>query len=231
MALVRLAAVTIMLLTSSLGSNRSLHLDCQQALMGDSDLDPAGRPDLLVVENCSLVDLNYLLNFLGNKQRGFGGATFYTLWLVGLKSKPGAASPRCSPLLRSVDTVKVSNTDFASSSEPGLGALAGLVKCAAPRSLELSGNQLGRLTRLPADTVLSLNASRSGISEVAESGLWDLKAVEEVDLSGNRLVELGKGMFKMNRRLKRLHLQNNIISFITRHSFIGELIKKIERNI
>ena len=38
----------------------------------------------------------------------------------------------------------------------------------------------------------------------------------------NKLVKLGAGVFRNNRKLERLELQGNAISFITRQSFTGQ---------
>lgn len=210
--------VLVLLMLTCIGTSPTVHLDCKQHGQSISPVE-GGSPSLLVLENCSVEEVDYWLTFLESRF-----TRIYTLWLKGLVvveqgSRERSAHCPGSTLVRQLDTIKVSGSEFQNGR---LGRLTPLLRCAPVINLDLTHNHIGRVAgRLQAETVIRLNLSHSQLSEVDERLLVDAKELEELDLSNNRLVKIPTGLFRNTRRLTSLHLNNNIISFINRQSFIG----------
>ena len=197
---------------------RSIHINCESEdpgfhLKSKEYLDP----DLLVLDQCNLQDIEFWLRFVEKNY-----PNFITLWLKGVKvSELGFRTPektQCSGVVRRLEKLKISETAFT---EQNSEILQPLLQCRSISSLELNENVQGFFSRILASNITLLNASNSNIKELQDGVFSDLKLIEELDLSRNRLVKLQGGVFRNNRRLEKLHLQFNTISFISRQTFIG----------
>ena len=56
--------------------------------------------------------------------------------------------------------------------------------------------------------------------------LSTLSKLRVLSLESNKLVRIPSRVFRSNKRLRRLNLARNIISFVTRQSFVGRRLRK-----
>jgi len=196
---------------------RSIHINCESEDPGfNLESEDYRDPDLLVLDQCSLQDIEFWLRFLEKNY-----SNFITLWLKGVKvSEMGfrTENPHCAGTHKKLEKLKISETEFT---EKNSETLESLLRCRSISTLEVTENIQGFFSRIQSSNITLLNASNSNIKELQDGVFSDLKHLEELDLSKNRLVKLQGGVFRNNRRLEKLHLQFNTISFISRQSFIG----------
>ena len=84
--------------------------------------------------------------------------------------------------------------------------------------LALSG--CATLANLPS-SVEVLVMSKSNLAELEVEDISVLTRLRVLDLGNNKIVRIPSRIFRSNRRLRRLNLARNLISFLTRQSFLG----------
>ena len=85
--------------------------------------------------------------------------------------------------------------------------------------LVLSG--CATLANLPS-SVEEVVMTRSDLAELEVEDISVLTRLRVLDLSSNKIVRIPSRIFRSNRRLRRLNLSRNLISFLTRQSFLGK---------
>ena len=133
----------------------------------------------------------------------------------------------CSSNLPSVHTVSVQGCT------PVLHeVLAYLSQCTSVGDLEILDTSLRQVIMLESgETLQSLRLTNNHIAEIQLEDLSGLSKLRVLDLGSNKLVRIPSRVFRSNRRLRRLYLARNVISFITRQSFMGKLLKNSFRLI
>ena len=63
--------------------------------------------------------------------------------------------------------------------------------------------------------------TKSNLAELEVEDISVLTRLRVLDLGSNKIVRIPSKIFKSNRRLRRLSLARNLISFLTRQSFLG----------
>ena len=128
----------------------------------------------------------------------------------------------CSSNLPSVHTVSVQGCT------PVLHeVLAYLSQCTSVGDLEILDTSLRQVIMLESgETLQSLRLTNNHIAEIQLEDLSGLSKLRVLDLGSNKLVRIPSRVFRSNRRLRRLYLARNVISFITRQSFMGKLFIK-----
>ena len=84
--------------------------------------------------------------------------------------------------------------------------------------LVLSG--CATLANLPS-SVEVLVMTKSNLAELEVEDISVLTRLRVLDLVNNKIVRIPSRIFRSNRRLRRLNLARNLISFLTRQSFLG----------
>ena len=85
--------------------------------------------------------------------------------------------------------------------------------------LSLSG--CATLANIPG-SVEVLVLTRSDLAELQVEDISVLTRLRVLDLSSNKIVRIPSRVFRSNRRIRRLNLARNLISFVTRQSFLGK---------
>ena len=85
--------------------------------------------------------------------------------------------------------------------------------------LVLSG--CATMANLP-NSVEVLVMTKSNLAELEVEDISVLTRLRVLDLSSNKIVRIPSRIFRSNRRLRRLNLARNLISFLTRQSFLGK---------
>merc|ERR1719312_2276837 len=86
-------------------------------------------------------------------------------------------------------------------------------------SLVLSG--CATLANLPS-SLEEVVMTRSDLAELEVEDISVLTRLRVLDLSSNKIVRIPSRIFRNNRKLRRLNLSRNLISFLTRQSFLGK---------
>ena len=76
------------------------------------------------------------------------------------------------------------------------------------------------LANLPS-SVEVLVMTKSNLAELEVEDISVLTRLRVLDLGNNKIVRIPSRIFRSNRRLRRLNLARNLISFLTRQSFLG----------
>ena len=76
------------------------------------------------------------------------------------------------------------------------------------------------LANLPS-SVEVLVMTKSNLAELEVEDISLLSRLRVLDLGNNKIVRIPSRIFRSNRRLRRLNLSRNLISFLTRQSFLG----------
>ena len=90
--------------------------------------------------------------------------------------------------------------------------------------LVLSG--CATLANLPS-SVEEVVMTRSDLAELEVEDISVLTRLRVLDLSSNKIVRIPSRIFRSNRRLRRLNLSRNLISFLTRQSFLGNIGQQV----
>ena len=90
--------------------------------------------------------------------------------------------------------------------------------------LVLSG--CATLANLPS-SVEEVVMTRSDLAELEVEDISVLTRLRVLDLSSNKIVRIPSRVFRSNRRLRRLNLSRNLISFLTRQSFLGKIGQQV----
>lgn len=99
------------------------------------------------------------------------------------------------------------------------------------RYLNISGNPLyGGFPPIFPSSLLTLDASRTGLKTLPTVLLLNLRSLMSVALSGNNLQEIGEGTFQHLYNLTRVDLSENAIERIDNGAFVG-LINLYELNL
>jgi Leucine-rich repeat (LRR) protein len=103
--------------------------------------------------------------------------------------------------------------------------LAYLSQCTSVGDLEILDTSLRQVMRLQesGETLQSLRLTNNHIAELQLESFSGLSKLRVLDLGSNKVVRIPSGVFRSNRRLRRLYLARNVISFITRQSFLGKI--------
>ena len=64
--------------------------------------------------------------------------------------------------------------------------------------------------------------TKSDLAELEVEDISVLTRLRVLDLGSNKIVRIPSKIFRSNRRLRRLSLARNLISFLTRQSFLGK---------
>ena len=176
----------------------------------------------LVLEECALETIPDILSNILLKV-----TKIKSLLLKGMKQHPIRSFPhhyQCSPVLKSVSRVKLVGTGGSESDD--YSAVVGyLSQCTSVISLSILSTSLACVMRLESGAALqSLRLTNNHIAELQMEDFQALTKLRVLDLARNKLVRIPSRVFTNNRRLSRLCLARNIISFITRQSFLGRII-------
>ena len=76
------------------------------------------------------------------------------------------------------------------------------------------------LANLPS-SVEVLVMTKNNLAELEVEDISVLTRLRVLDLGSNKIVRIPSRIFRSNRRLRRLNLSRNLISFLTRQSFLG----------
>ena len=71
------------------------------------------------------------------------------------------------------------------------------------------------------NSVEVLVMTKSNLAELEVEDISMLTRLRVLDLGSNKIVRIPSKIFRSNRRLRRLNLARNLISFLTRQSFLG----------
>ena len=85
--------------------------------------------------------------------------------------------------------------------------------------LVLSG--CATLANLPSSVEVVV-MTKSNLAELEVEDISVLTRLRVLDLGNNKIVRIPSRIFRSNRRLRRLNLSRNLISFLTRQSFLGK---------
>ena len=172
----------------------------------------------LVMEECQLENIP---DMLSNFQPKVNTVSMIKHNLV--KSFPN--DHRCNPILTSVVRVKLVGTG-GSVSDDYSAVLGYLSQCTSVIHLEILDTSLRQVMRLESgQTLQSLRLTNNHIAELQMEDLSALTKLRVLDLARNKLVRIPSRVFRDNRRLRRLCLARNSISFITRQSFLGKIFQ------
>ena len=131
---------------------------------------------------------------------------------------------QCNPRLQSVVRVKLLGTGGSVSGDYS-AVLGYLSQCTSVIDLEILDTSLRQIMRLESCAALqSLRLTNNLIAELQIEDFQALTKLRVLDLARNKLVRIPSRVFTNNRRLSRLCLARNIISFITRQSFLGKIL-------
>ena len=175
----------------------------------------------LVLEECALETIPDILSNILLKVDKIN-----SLLVKGTKHHPIRLFPhhyQCSPALKSVSQVKLVGTG---ESIPGdySAVLGYLSQCTSVTHLSILSTSLTEVMRLESgQTLQSLRLTNNHIAELQMEDLSALTKLRFLDLARNKLVRILSRVFANNRRLRRLCLARNSISFITRQSFLGRM--------
>jgi Leucine-rich repeat (LRR) protein len=98
-------------------------------------------------------------------------------------------------------------------------------QCTSVIQLEILDTGVRQVMRLDGGQALqSLRLTNNRIAELQMEDFQALTKLRVLDLARNKLVRIPSRVFTNSRRLSRLCLARNIISFITRQSFLGRII-------
>ena len=176
----------------------------------------------LVLEDCPLERIPDILSNIQPKVTQIS-----SLILKRMKHHPLKTFPnhyQCSYNLQSVVRVKLCDTP-ASAAGHYSAVLAYLSQCTSVGDLEILDTSLRQVMRLQesGETLQSLRLTNNHIAELQLESFSGLSKLRVLDLGSNKLVRIPSGVFRSNRRLRRLYLARNVISFITRQSFLGRI--------
>jgi Leucine-rich repeat (LRR) protein len=130
---------------------------------------------------------------------------------------------QCNPRLKSVARVKLFGTGRSVSGDYS-AVLGYLSQCTSVIDLEILDTIVKQIMRLEScQTLQSLRLTNNHISELQMEDFQALTKLRVLDLARNKLVRIPSRVFTNNRRLSRLCLARNAISFITRQSFLGRI--------
>ena len=177
----------------------------------------------IILEKCALENIP---NILSNIPPQVAQVT--SLLLRRIKHHPVKSFPnhyQCSPFLISVSRVKLVGT-VGSVSGDYSAVLGYLSQCTSVIHLEILDTSLRQVMRLESgQTLQSLRLTNNHIAELQMEDLSALTKLRVLDLARNKLVRIPSRVFTNNRRLRRLCLARNSISFITRQSFLGRIFQ------